>query len=253
MISKLARTLLPLEVRDVLRPYFYKLRKSANVQQSIEEIREIIAPLGEPFSEVLCSMYKGEPQLGTGGRQYPIDYPLTNIPPREGMFLYRLIREVKPAATLEIGLAYGFSTTYMLAALHANGSGHHTAVDQFDWHGIGGARDQALGLHGVFEWCKETSAEALSRFAKEQRQFGVIFIDGDHKFDGVMVDFSLATNVCSGYIVFDDMWMPAVQRVVAFIRSNRKDFSEVPAPIPAITIFQKTGKDNRTWDDFVSF
>jgi hypothetical protein len=71
-----------------------------------------------------------------------------------------LVRELKPENSLEIGLAFGFSTMYFLAAIHANGSGHHVAVDPFQyewWHGIGVAREKVVGIErGLFEFVQET-------------------------------------------------------------------------------------------------
>jgi hypothetical protein len=162
------------------------------------------------------------------------------------------------APLIEIGLAYGYSTIYILAALKANGRGHHVAIDPFQvssWCGVGITRQEVLGLHDLFEFSPETSAQAFAQFAKEGRIFDAIFIDGDHKFDSVLLDFSLSASVCApgGHIILDDMWMPSVKCAASFIRSNRKDFSELPSSIPSLAIFKKTGTDNRAWDDFAPF
>ena len=108
--------------------------------------RETLASLGEPFVSVLCSMYDCEPQLGAAGKMYPID-AVTRIAPKEGMLIYQLVRDTKPDNTLEIGLAFGFSTVYFLAAIRANGNGHHVALDSYQsdaWNGIGLAREKVL-------------------------------------------------------------------------------------------------------------
>ena len=220
--------------------------------------REAIASIGEPFVSVLCSMYGGDPQLGFGGKTYPID-TTTRVWPRQGMALYQLVREVKPQNSLEIGLAYGFSTVYFLAAIQANGRGLHVAVDPFQleyYHDIGVARETVLRVKpGTFEFIRETSLQALAQFFREQRQFDVIFIDGKHTFDGALIDFSLASLVCSpdAHIILDDMWMPSIQRVVSFIRLNRPDFAEVPTPDKRLAVFRQTDTDKRRWDHFVPF
>jgi len=156
-------------------------------------------------------------------------------------------------------LAYGFSTVYFLAAIQANGRGHHVAVDPFQleyYHDIGVAREQLLGgKPGTFEFIRETSVQALARLVREQRRFDVIFIDGRHTFDGALIDFSLASLVCESdaHIILDDMWMPSIQRVVSFIRQNRSDFTEVPTPDERLAVFRRTDTDKRKWDHFVSF
>jgi len=53
-----------------------------------------------------------------------------HFPGRENV-AYELCRKVKPQATLEIGLAYGFSTIYFLAVLAENGNGHHSSIDPY--------------------------------------------------------------------------------------------------------------------------
>lgn len=203
-------------------------------------------------------MYGGEPQLGAGGKLYQID-ATTRISPRQGMWIYRLVCDTKPENTLEIGLAYGFSTVYFLAAIQRNGKGHHLAVDlhqERQWNGVGLTREKVLNLKpGTFSFSDEDSIQGLTRFFREQRRFGVIFIDGNHRFDYVLVDFSLASLVCElgGHIILDDLWMPSIQRVVSFIRRNRVDFTEVPTPMSNIAVFRKTDVDKRAWDHFVSF
>jgi predicted O-methyltransferase YrrM len=83
-------------------------------------------------------MYNGELQLGSEGERHSLDGK-TYISREQGMWLYNLCREAKPKTSLEIGLAYGFSTLYFLAAIRENGVGHHTSVDPFQghFHGIG--------------------------------------------------------------------------------------------------------------------
>jgi len=217
-----------------------------------------LGSLGEPFVSVLSSMYRSEPQLGADGKLHPID-AITRTDQVQGMFLYNLVHETKPDNTLEIGLGYGFSTVYFLAAIHANRKGHHVAVDPYQlhpWNGVGLTREKVLGLEtGTFEHCSESSFQALARFAREQRQFGVILIDGDHKFDFTLIDFTLAAFVCapSGHIILDDMWMPSIQKVTSFIRLNRPDFTEIPTPIEKIAVFQRTGDEQREWNQFVPF
>jgi len=220
--------------------------------------RAIIGEIGEPFTSVLGSMYDGEPQLGADGQMHELD-PLTRIRPRQGLWLYQLIREEKPDETLEIGLAYGFSTVYILAALHANGKGRHTALDPFQdgfWRGIGATRDRVTGVRpGTFEFSRETSVQGLARLARERRQFGVIFIDGNHLFDAALVDFFLAAPLCQigGHVVLDDLWLPSIERVASFVRRNRADFVEVPTPIGNIAVFRRTDEDKRDWKHFVPF
>jgi hypothetical protein len=75
-------------------------------------------------------------------------------------------------------------------------------------------------------------------------------LTGTTVFDDVLVDFILSSEVCAigGHIILDDMWMPAIQKVAAFTRTNRKDFIAIPTPIENIAAFQKIAEDTRSWD-----
>jgi predicted O-methyltransferase YrrM len=217
---------------------------------------EILSPLPRPFQAALLSMYDGEPQVGSDGQLHSLD-GMTAISPEQGMWLYNLCREAKPRNTLEIGLAYGYSTVYFLTSIHENGFGHHTAVDPFQsqWHGIGRLRPQSLGMSDNFCLIEEKSVSALVHLANRGETFEVIFIDGNHRFDDAVVDFTLSAEVCTlgGFIVLDDMWMPSIQRAVAFIRLNRKDFEEIKPLVSNVAIFRRIGEDTRDWQHYVEF
>jgi predicted O-methyltransferase YrrM len=217
---------------------------------------EVLQPLPEPFRSVLLSMYAGEPQLGTDRKMCAIDTS-TVVGCEQGMWLYNLCRELRPKKTIEIGLAYGYSTIYLLAALHENGEGAHTAIDpfQFIFHHVGSFQAEKVGMQHVFQLLAEKSVPVMADLNRKGEQFEFIFVDGNHRFDDVMVDFTLSAEVnpIGGYIVLDDMWMPSIQRAAAFIRNNRKDYVEVPTPINNIAVFNRIAKDERRWDDHVDF
>lgn len=216
----------------------------------------ILSPLPLPFRSALLSMYNGESQLGSDGERHSLD-GITLIGPEQGMWLYSLCREAKPKNTLEIGLAYGYSAVYFLAAIRENGVGLHTAVEPFQshWHGIGWRRPRSLGMSDSFRLIEEKSVSALVHFADRGEMFEVIFIDGNHRFDDVFVDFTLSAELCpmGGCIILDDMWMPSIRRAVAFIRSNRKDFEELKTPVSNIAAFRRIGEDEREWNHYVPF
>lgn len=217
---------------------------------------EIISPLSEPFRSMLRSMYDREPQIGSDGQRHTM-LENTRIIPEQGMWLYSLCRQVKPKAILEIGLAYGFSTIYFLAAIRENGLGNHTAVDPFqdDWQGIGKLQAQKLDMGDCFRLVEEMSAPALVHFADRGEMFDVIFIDGNHVFDAIVVDFALSAELCpmGGHIILDDMWMPSTRTAAAFIRTNREDFEEVSTPVSNVAAFRRISKDARDWNHFVEF
>lgn len=216
---------------------------------SLESLRPV-------FRQRLKSMYSGELQPGNNG---PAELDkITRISEPQGMWIYETFCRLKPKHSLEIGLAYGFSTIYILAAISQTGAGLHTALDPFQqesWSGVGALQAKHLGMESSFEMFEEFSVTALARFAAQQDRFELIYIDGNHRFDDVLVDFTLAAEVCpmGGNIILDDMWMPSIQTVASWIRSNRVDFREIPTPIENIAQFERVGNDRRAWDHFVPF
>jgi predicted O-methyltransferase YrrM len=217
-------------------------------------VDQLLSPMPGPFRTRLLSMYAGEPQIGADGQKHSID-GCTRISPAQGMWIYELCLARKPRNTLEIGMAYGFSTIYFLAAIERNGSGHHTAIDPFQlrapgrWAGIGLQHARSLCPQS-FRFIEETSFSGLIRLSHEGKQFDVIFIDGRHLFDYVIADFTLSADLCpvGGTIVLDDMFLPSIQSVAAFIRTNRPDFEPVSTPIDNIAVFRRIAFDDREMD-----
>ncbi|MDQ1246297.1 MAG: hypothetical protein QG597_665 [Actinomycetota bacterium] len=221
------------------------------------------AVLAAPFADVLQSMHAGQPQLGSDGRRHMID-DTTRISEDEGMTLFRLGVEAEVAATLEVGLAYGFSTAYLLAALHHNGGGSHTAIDPYqdtDWSGIGLTTAIALVTTATalttdsFTLIPERSDPALIDLARTGRTFDLTFIDGYHRFDDVLVDFTLAARMCpiGGLIVLHDMWLDSIAAVASFLRRNRADFAEIATGCDNLFAVRRVDEDRRNWDHFVAF
>ena len=158
-------------------------------------------------------------------------------------------------------MAYGYSSMYFLAAAAKNQLGHHTAIDPFQrsrWQGIGLAHAQAVTsttTSDSFRFIEDRSDRAAVDLGRSDSIFEVIFIDGNHRFDDVLVDFYLYAPLCAvgGFIVFDDIWMRSIQTVVAFVRANRAEFVEVPVGRSNIRVFRKVRWDARSWRHFRKF
>ncbi|MCX5905219.1 MAG: class I SAM-dependent methyltransferase [Proteobacteria bacterium] len=217
-----------------------------------------LSMLARPFATALNSMYDVKPQMGTDGKIHKLD-GITKISPDQGLWMYELCRKIKPQRTLEIGFAYGFSTMFFLAAIQANGMGMHVAMDPFEkteeYYGIGLQKVKELGMQRFFRFMEEKDITGIPALIREGLQFDVIFIDGNHRFDDVYLDFTLCDYVCAknGFIILDDSWLPSISRVISFIEKNRSDYRRYPSPIENIRVFQKVGDDHRNWDHFVDF
>src|SRR5215208_1645625 len=69
---------------------------------------------------------------------FPLD---SNVSREDGLLIERAFREVKPALSLEVGMAYGISTLFICDAITAHRTdARHIVIDPFqrsNWRGIG--------------------------------------------------------------------------------------------------------------------
>jgi hypothetical protein len=144
-----------------------------------------------------------------------------------------------------------------LDALRLRKNSRHVAIDPFEitsWGGVGLHQVQRLNGGQDFEWMEEPSIHALSKLIQSQKKFDVVFIDGNHRFDDVLVDFYLSDQLVSpgGLIVFDDLWMASIRTVISFILTNRH-YKLVPETVSNSIVLEKVADDNRDWYHFRKF
>ena len=128
--------------------------------------------------------------------------------------LYGLVRAMKPATCVEIGSARGRSACFIAMALRENGGGRLHAIDPHQptaWNDTGAVdtlavmqRDlERLRLAPYVEILRATSGEAAAGWT---RPIDLLFIDGDHSYDGVRRDWDLFVPHMAefGVVVFHD-------------------------------------------------
>lgn len=182
----------------------------------------------------------------------PSERRLVSIAREQGEFIYQFISDRSITKTLEIGLAYGYSTAFIMTATKSK----HYAIDpfQYKFENIGIANVQGLNLDHNLVHVEEPSHVALPRLLSEGRKFEFVFIDGAHRFDDIFLDWYYADLLLEdgGYVFFHDGWMRATQTVCQFIRNNRADYEDHGVSADLL-IFEKTGNDERPWDHFREF
>ncbi len=169
-------------------------------------------------------------------------------------FIAQLIQKHHLKKTLETGFAYGCSAAYIIDATKSK----HIAIDPSPeiWGNLGFKNLEKLGFEKYLTFIKNFSHLALPRLLEEGTRLDFAFIDGNHMFEYIMVDFHFVDKMLEigGYILFDDAWMRATQLVASFIRNNREDYKEIkPKPENYTILFQKIGKDERKWYHFKEF
>lgn len=183
----------------------------------------------------------------------PKEDEATAVDDARGYFLYELIREHGLRRTLEIGFAYGKSGAYIMSATRSR----HVAIDpwqaSFDDRGLKNIEKLGLGAELVLH--RDYSHAVLPALLKAGERFDFVFIDGDHKFDSIFVDFYYADLLLErgGFIVLDDTWMRSTSLVASFVASNRRDYRQHAAAAQNVAVFQKVGTDHRDWAHFREF
>jgi predicted O-methyltransferase YrrM len=207
--------------------------------------------------QVLDELYQSDTAVGSESVDpVPLDKG-TRTSPEQGALLRRLVIASKARRTLEIGFAYGFSAIWILDGLRQTPGSQHFAVDPFErtaWAGIGIRAVERLSYAKSFQLIEDYSIHALSRLIKSGSSFDLVYIDGYHRFDDVLVDFYLADQALNvgGLLILDDMWMASVQRVVNFIRRNRA-YDIVQTEVDNVCVMRKLASDTRNWDHYEEF
>jgi predicted O-methyltransferase YrrM len=155
-----------------------------------------------------------------------IDAQMSAIEYAEGMCLYNLVRQKSAQETLEIGLAYGISALFICQAHRDNGVGHHIAIDPEEttnWNSIGLLNIDRACLNEYFSFIEACSYEVLPKFLEHRHLVDLVLIDGNHTFDYTLVDFFYSDLILKtgGYILFHDVWMPSVRKVLRYVLNNR--------------------------------
>lgn len=168
--------------------------------------------------------------------------------------LYGLARSLKPKVCVEIGSARGKSACYVGMALMENGFGKLYAIDphtRTNWndsqsvdtlpvieHNI-----KSLGLTKYVEIVRKTSNDAVKEWSQP---IDLLFIDGDHTYDGVRHDWESFSPFLAefGVTVFHDTlwdlnpdpkWHRPDMGVPGFVEYLRKE------GYPVLTINQDFG------------
>lgn len=186
-------------------------------------------------------------------RQLNIPKTKISIKEKEATFIYDFLMTNKIKKTLEVGFAFGCSTAHIISATKDK----HYVIDPFQHlfkdTGINNIRNLKLSKHLIF--INDNSYNALPKLLTKGVKINFAFIDGDHKFDSVFIDFYFIDLLLNheGYVLFHDTWMRSIQHIVSWIKNNKTNYIRIKIPIKNMVLFQKKGDDQRIWTHFKGF
>jgi len=142
------------------------------------------------------------------------------------LFLFKLIRELRPVRCVEMGTALGLSGAFQAAALALNGRGTLTSLEgSAELAAIARRNWEGLGLQGTNVVVGKFSDTLSSVLAAQGGPVDYVFVDGHHDENATLDYFEqlvphLASPAC---LVFDDIaWSDGMQRAWRTIANDRR-------------------------------
>ena len=149
----------------------------------------------EDLPKILLEVLTTKRVYARDGTTHPLQ---SNVSYSDALELYTAARNLRPEFSVEIGLAHGVSALAILAAVAANGMGHHYLIDplQCNYGYCGETMIQRAGYHDFHTFLEQFPEEALPvlppiKFA---------FIDSSHPFDlALLKEKTIARNIGASY------------------------------------------------------
>ncbi len=202
---------------------------------------------------LLCCNIKMTPNDINKILQIPDWDTCSAIKPEEAKFIYDFIKEKNLSKTLETGFAFARSASHIIAATDKK----HIAVDPYqnNYKKMGLENIEQLSMTDKLDFRADFSHNVLPELLKSKQNFDFIFIDGDHKFDGILIDVYYANLLLDqkGYLLLHDTWMRSTRLVESFIKTNLQHFKPIATPLRNFSMFQKVNTDNRDGMFFEEF
>jgi len=178
----------------------------------------------------------------------------SSIKPVEGNFLYNTILKYNCLKCMEVGMAYGISSMYILLALkkNLNSNKRLDSIDPFQstqWKNFGVNLVKSIKMDKYHILYENTSYRILPELLEKKESYDLIFIDGWHTFDYTLLDFFYANLLLKkdGIIIVDDAYHQGVNKCLKYIDTNYKHYKRIQSP-STVGAYQKITEDVRTWD-----
>lgn len=178
------------------------------------------------MNPIIESLYETKHAENAEGEMMAIEP--ASILREDGEMLYSLVRKKSDSRSLEMGMAFGLASLFMCQGHIDNGGGHHTAIDPYQDHWFkqcGTLNVAKLGFEDSFRFFQERTHEVLPRLFQDGERFNLVFLDGNHRFEYIMLDFFYASRMLEvgGFLMLHDPWMPSTRKATSFILRNLSD------------------------------
>ena len=179
----------------------------------------------EHIRRVIQELVTTESVTDSDGVERPL-FPVA-LSPSEAAALREWVVRERAVHTIEVGLAFGFSSLHICEGLVLNGdpNARHVAIDpnQLTGYKSAGLRVlQSADAAHLVDHHVEESQLLLPQFVRDGRRFDLAFVDGNHRFDAVFVDLFFLSRLVrrGGVVIVDDYSLPGIKRAVSFFVAN---------------------------------
>ncbi|MGH7857692.1 MAG: class I SAM-dependent methyltransferase [Candidatus Binatia bacterium] len=144
----------------------------------------------------------------------------------EAELLCRLVDEIDPVVSVEVGLGYGFSAFVICASgCRPKRERRHVVIDPHQkryWNDRGIRHLTEAGFGGMVELREERSYRVLPELERAGVRLDFAFVDGWHTFDFVTVDFFFIDKMLrkGGVVAFDDADWASIRPLLRYIVTN---------------------------------
>ena len=164
---------------------------------------------------------------------------------KEGMMMYKIIKQYKPKKLIEIGFACGISACYMLYAITPGDKIY--SVDPFQkiqWDRFGLINTNKI-VHelnlpsNTHHWIPKYSYDY---FNSTNDKYDFMLIDGDHSYEGTIIDLNGSLKILNkkGILAIDDILHDVVgQAVNDFIKINSNKFVKINTKVKTMGFYIK--------------
>lgn len=178
------------------------------------------------FCPTLQQMHETRRLIGRSGKVYEGLGALSTI--NNLTTIRALMLELAPTRTLEIGMAYGGSALAFAQThkdLGSEPTEQHIAIDPAQskhWDNTGRLALEHAGLRAYVCVIEEYSSQALPYLVQSGCAVEMVYIDGSHQFEDVLLDFVYTHELLKvgGLMLFDDSSNSHVRKVLDFIEAN---------------------------------
>jgi predicted O-methyltransferase YrrM len=145
----------------------------------------------------------------------------SHTPKGQGLFLQQMYDLVKPSKSLEVGLAYGISTLFILEKCRQYNSAEkcHVIIEPFPWGNTALYNITKEGLEKYIDIRNELSDKVIPSMYLNNDRIQFAYVDTTKVFDTVLQDFYFIDKILDvgGIIIIDDASTGGINMVIRFI------------------------------------